>query len=93
MTDPGLPGSERMGPSRTGLGNTEPGTPVIEVRDVSVRFPGVLALDRVSLAIQPGTVHAIVGENGAGKSTLMKLLSGVQAIDQQEVAFDRLDVS
>ena len=78
MTDPGLPGSERMGPSRTGLGNTEPGTPVIEVRDVSVRFPGVLALDRVSLAIQPGTVHAIVGENGAGKSTLMKLLSGVQ---------------
>ncbi|MFM8289297.1 MAG: sugar ABC transporter ATP-binding protein [Planctomycetaceae bacterium] len=61
------------GPSMTG-----PGTPVIKVRDVSVRFPGVLALDRVSLAIQPGTVHAIVGENGAGKSTLMKLLSGVQ---------------
>jgi len=57
---------------------TSPDTPLISVQEVSVQFPGVLALDRVSLDILPGTVHAIVGENGAGKSTLMKLLAGVQ---------------
>ncbi|HEY3963327.1 MAG TPA: sugar ABC transporter ATP-binding protein [Planctomycetaceae bacterium] len=52
-------------------------TPIISVRDVSVRFPGVLALDGVSLDVLPGELLAIVGENGAGKSTLMKVLAGV----------------
>ena len=51
--------------------------PQISIRDVSVQFPGVLALDGVSLDIPAGELHAIAGENGAGKSTLMKLLSGV----------------
>jgi ABC-type sugar transport system ATPase subunit len=51
--------------------------PLISIRDISVRFPGVLALDRVSLDIVAGELHAIVGENGAGKSTLMKVLAGV----------------
>jgi ABC-type sugar transport system ATPase subunit len=50
--------------------------PLISIRDISVRFPGVLALDRVSLGIVAGELHSIVGENGAGKSTLMKVLAG-----------------
>ncbi len=68
--------------------------PLVEVRDVSKRFPGVQALDSVSLDIRPGEVHAVAGENGAGKSTLMKLLSqlekpsdGTILVDGQEVKF------
>ncbi len=55
--------------------------PAVAMRDITKRFPGVLALDRVSLEVMPGTVHAICGENGAGKSTLMKILSGVYQPD------------
>ena len=54
-----------------------PDNPIISVRDVTVRFPGVLALDSVSLDVRSGELLAIVGENGAGKSTLMKILAGV----------------
>ena len=61
------------------------GTPLIDVREVSKEFPGVLALDRVSLTIMPGEIHALVGENGAGKSTLVKILSGVQLPDGGEM--------
>jgi ribose transport system ATP-binding protein len=60
--------------------------PLIEIRDLSKRFPGVTALDHVSLEIIPGELHAIVGENGAGKSTLMKVLAGVIADYDGELA-------
>jgi ribose transport system ATP-binding protein len=59
--------------------------PVLETREVSKRYPGVLAVDRVSLTVEPGEVHVIVGENGAGKSTLMKLLSQVERPDEGAV--------
>jgi ribose transport system ATP-binding protein len=61
---------------------------ILSIRDVSKAFPGVKALDRVSLEVFPGAVHGIVGENGAGKSTLMKILSGVYEKDSGEVVFD-----
>ncbi|MBV6458808.1 MAG: Galactose/methyl galactoside import ATP-binding protein MglA [Fimbriimonadaceae bacterium] len=50
----------------------------LEVRNLVKEFPAVRALDGVTLAFQPGTVHGIVGENGAGKSTLMKILNGIE---------------
>ncbi len=56
--------------------------PVIELRRITKRFPGVVANRDVDLAVAPGTVHALVGENGAGKSTLMKILYGMQRPDE-----------
>jgi len=55
--------------------------PLVEVQHISKRFPGVVALDDVSLQFFPGETHAVVGENGAGKSTLMKILSGAYTPD------------
>jgi len=62
--------------------------PIIEFRDVTKTFPGVLALNNVSLEFQPGEIHAIVGENGAGKSTLIKTLSGVNVPDKGKIFFE-----
>jgi methyl-galactoside transport system ATP-binding protein len=58
---------------------------VLEMNAISKSFPGVKALDGVSLRVKPGTVHALMGENGAGKSTLMKCLFGIYDIDEGEV--------
>jgi ABC-type sugar transport system ATPase subunit len=55
--------------------------PTMEVQHISKRFPGVVALDDVSLQFFPGEIHAVVGENGAGKSTLMKIMSGAYIPD------------
>jgi ribose transport system ATP-binding protein len=52
-------------------------TPVLETLNLTKVFPGVVALDDVSLTLYPGEVLGLVGENGAGKSTLMKLIGGV----------------
>lgn len=52
-------------------------TAILEMRGITKSFPGVKALDNVSLSVRKGEIHAICGENGAGKSTLMKVLSGV----------------
>jgi monosaccharide-transporting ATPase len=60
---------------------------VLEAKGISKRFPGVLALDGVHLALLPGEVHALVGENGAGKSTLIKIFTGVYHPDGGELRY------
>lgn len=61
---------------------------ILQMKNISKNFPGVKALDKVSLNIRPGTVHALMGENGAGKSTLMKCLFGIYARDDGEIVFN-----
>lgn len=65
---------------------------ILSVNNISKYFPGVKALDDVSIEIRRGTVHGIVGENGAGKSTLMKILSGVFTKDSGSITFDGEDI-
>ena len=63
-------------------------SPIVEMRGVSITFPGVKALDAVDFRLLPGEVHALMGENGAGKSTLIKALTGVYAIDAGQIVID-----
>ena len=60
----------------------------LEIKNISKSFPGVKALNKVSLPVQKGEVLGLVGENGAGKSTLMKILSGVYEKDEGEILID-----
>lgn len=62
--------------------------PLLTVRNVSKRFPGVQALAAASLDVHAGEVHVVMGENGAGKSTLMKILAGVYHADEGEIQLD-----
>ena len=60
----------------------QPTTPALQADGVTKRFAGVTALSGVSFSVQPGSIHALVGENGAGKSTLIKVLTGVHRPDE-----------
>ena len=61
---------------------------ILSMENVCKEFPGVKALDDVSITVRRGSVHGVVGENGAGKSTLMKILSGVYSLDSGRIFFD-----
>ncbi len=58
---------------------------VVELKNVTKRFPGVVALRNMQLAVKPGEIHGLIGENGAGKSTLIKVLTGVHMADEGEI--------
>ena len=66
---------------------------LLEMRGICKGFPGVKALDNVSLKVRAGTVHALMGENGAGKSTLMKCLFGIYSKDAGEIFLEGREVS
>ena len=66
---------------------------LLEMRGITKEFPGVKALDGVSLTVRPGTVHALMGENGAGKSTLMKCLFGIYAKDSGTITLEGREVN
>ncbi|MDP6702661.1 MAG: ATP-binding cassette domain-containing protein, partial [Candidatus Latescibacteria bacterium] len=61
---------------------------MLALRSIGKHFPGVVALDDVSLSFAPGEIHALVGENGAGKSTLIKIVTGIYQPDVGEVAYE-----
>jgi len=68
-------------------------TPLMETKEITKKFPGVKALDNVSVTFYPGEVHAVVGENGAGKSTLMKVMAGAYKPDRGSILFQGEKVS
>ena len=61
---------------------------IVELKNITKAFPGVVALRNMSLQIRPGEIHGLIGENGAGKSTLIKALTGVHKADEGEMFVD-----
>jgi len=68
-------------------------TPLVEMKDISIAFGGVQAVNRVSIDLYPGEVVGLLGHNGAGKSTLIKILSGAYKADSGEIRVDGKPVS
>ena len=65
----------------------------LELSRITKRFPGVTANEDVSFAVEPGKIHALLGENGAGKSTLVKIIYGVQKADEGRILWNGEEVS
>ena len=82
-------------PTAVGEGSELPlvSPPALEMRGISKRFPGVVALDRVDFSVRGGEIHSLIGQNGAGKSTLMNILSGVYPADDGEILIDGKSVT
>ncbi len=74
-------------------GHPQNGTPLLEVRELTVHHGQLRALDRVSFQVHPGEVYAIIGANGAGKSTLLRTISGLHRPTEGAIVFDGTDVT
>lgn len=61
---------------------------VVELKNITKRFPGVVAMRNMSIGIRPGEIHGLIGENGAGKSTLIKVLTGVHIPEEGDIYVD-----
>ena len=75
-------------PARSPAQPTSPGVPLLSVRDVSVRFGGIVALDGVSFDVFPGEIVGLIGPNGAGKTTLFNCLSRLYDFERGAIVFD-----
>src|SRR6266542_1107843 len=98
---PGSRSSLGEGRRRATLEVTTPGrasagaAPMVEMRGITKRFPGVVANDRIDFDVRAGEVHTLLGENGAGKSTLMRVLYGLYRADEGEILMHgaRVDIA
>ena len=61
--------------------------PLLEIKDVTKRFGGLVALDKVSFSLTPGEIIGLIGPNGAGKTTLVNVITGMQQADSGEIFF------
>ena len=68
------------------------GTPLVELRDISISFGGIKAVDHVTVDLYPGEVVGLLGHNGAGKSTLIKCLSGAYKADSGQTLINGQEV-
>lgn len=69
------------------------GRPLLQVRQVVMQFGGLKALDRVDLAVMPGTIHGLIGPNGSGKSTMMNVLTGIYVPTSGEILFEGRNIA
>jgi branched-chain amino acid transport system ATP-binding protein len=81
------------GTMTAGAGRPVNGTPLLEVRDLTVHHGQLRALDHISLRVFPGEVYAIIGANGAGKSTLLRTIAGLHRPTEGLILFDGADVT
>jgi branched-chain amino acid transport system ATP-binding protein len=68
-------------------------TPLIEARGLSKRFGGVLALDRLDVAVAPNEILGLIGPNGSGKTTFFNVITGIYSADEGQVSFDGIDIT
>ena len=66
---------------------------VVELKNITKRFPGVVALKNMSIGIRPGEIHGLIGENGAGKSTMLNAVAGTFSVDSGAIVIDGVDVT
>jgi branched-chain amino acid transport system permease protein len=74
-------------------GKAEAAGALLSVDQIVMRFGGLKALDRVSLAIQPGTIHGLIGPNGSGKSTMMNVLTGIYIPSEGQIRFGNRNIA